>query len=114
MIRAINSVNCPIILSKNSLVKVEKLLLKREYTPYELEKLSTTEKETLEELSINHNMNLRDKLEKELAEELKETRKKFIQQIKEVEFLKENLSKIENLLKEDNNKYEKYFWNYNN
>lgn len=114
LIRVINSVNCPIILSKNSLVKVEKLLLKREYTPYELEKLSTTEKETLEELSINHNMNLRDKLEKELAEELKETRKKFIQKIKEVEFLKENLSKIENLLKEDNNKYEKYFWNYNN
>ncbi|RRD38395.1 hypothetical protein EII28_01880 [Fusobacterium nucleatum] len=114
LIRVINSVNCPIILSKNSLVKVEKLLLKREYTPYELEKLSATEKETLEELSINHNMNLRDKLEKELAEELKETRKKFIQKIKEVEFLKENLSKIENLLKEDNNKYEKYFWNYNN
>ena len=59
-------------------------------------------------------MNLRNKLEKELAEELKETRKKFIQKIKEVESLKENLSEIENLLKEDNNEYEKYFWNYNN
>lgn len=114
LIRVINSVNCPIILSKNSLAKVEKLLLKREYTPYELKKLATTEKETLEELSINHNMNLRNKLEKELAEELKETRKKFIQKIKEVESLKENLSEIENLLKEDNNEYEKYFWNYNN
>lgn len=114
LIRAINSVNCPIILSKNSLAKVEKLLLKREYTPYELKKLATTKKETLEELSINHNMNLRNKLEKELAEELKETRKKFIQKIKEVESLKENLSEIENLLKEDNNEYEKYFWNYNN
>ena len=113
LIRVINSVNCQIILSKNSLAKVEKLLLEREYTPYELEKLSTTEKETLEELSINYNMDLMDKLEKELAEELKETRKKFIQKIKEVESLKENISKIENLLEKDNNEYEKYFLNYN-
>lgn len=113
LIRVINSVNCQIILSKNSLAKVEKLLLEREYTPYELEKLSTAEKETLEELSINYNMDLMDKLEKELAEELKETRKKFIQKIKEVESLKENISKIENLLEKDNNEYEKYFLNYN-
>ena len=113
LIRVINSVNCQIILSKNSLAKVEKLLLEREYTPYDLEKLSTAEKETLEELSINYNMDLMDKLEKELAEELKETRKKFIQKIKEVESLKENISKIENLLEKDNNEYEKYFLNYN-
>ncbi|BEO98304.1 hypothetical protein FNCP11_06200 [Fusobacterium nucleatum] len=114
LIKIINSIEEPIILSKISISIMKKILLKRNYTYYELKDQEEKKFNEINEDDIDRIQHEQDiEAINEYSQKLDKDRDIFIQKICEIENFKPVLPKIIELLNEDNKQLKNEMWQYN-
>ncbi len=104
LIKIVNNIKVPLKLSEVSTDKIKKLLTKREFTEHE-NKSNNEEYSTYIDYSTYNNYknySYNNVKNSKYYNELQENKYKFIEKLQELDFSKETLNKIEELLKEDN------------
>lgn len=104
LIKIVNNIKVPLKLSEVSTNKIKELLLKREFTEHE-NKSNYEECNTYIDYSTynnSKNYNYNDVKNSKYFNELQKNKYEFIEKLQELDFSKETLNKIEELLKEDN------------
>lgn len=104
LIKIVNNIKVPLKLSEVSTDKIKKLLTKREFTEHE-NKSNNEEYSTYIDYSTYNNYknySYNNVKNSKYYNELQENKYKFIEKLEELDFSKETLNKIEELLKEDN------------
>ena len=111
LIKIVNSIEEPLSLSKISISIMKKILLKRNYTYYELKEQEEKKFNEINEYDIDRIQHEQDmKAINKYSEKLDKDRDIFIQKICKFENFKPVLSEITKLLDEDNKQLKSEMW----